>query len=205
MIPTLLKRFWAVLSLGLGLGLILACPAMAAELENATVYQQPRAIAPFTLQTTDGQQFTKQDLQGHWSLLFFGFTNCAMICPTTMTELNKMYQQLQQAKVKDLPQVVFISVDPERDSLKRIHGYVKAFNPAFMGATGSEAELTKLSRQLGVMYMKVRDRKDPKHYAIDHSAFVVLVNPQGQAYGLMTTPHKADTLAHNYRQITQQA
>lgn len=195
----ILQRFTLVLML------IFSCSAMAQELDNATIYQKPRAIAPFSLQFVDGQPFTKADLKGHWSMLFFGFTNCAMICPTTMTELNKMYHILQQVKVKDLPQVVFISVDPERDSLKRIQGYVKAFNPAFLGATGSEAELSKLSRQLGAMYMKVRDKNDPKHYAIDHSAFVVLVNPQAQAYGLLTTPHVADTLAHNYAVITGQA
>jgi protein SCO1/2 len=202
-IPTMLQRLLAFMSVSFIC--LYSALSFAAELENAAIYQQPRPIVPFSLKDTDGKAFSNQNLQGHWSLLFFGFTNCAMICPTTMTELNKMYGLLQKAKVKSLPQVVFISVDPERDSIKRIHGYVQAFNSAFVGATGSEQELTKLSKQLGVMYMKVRDKDDPKHYAIDHSAFIVLVNPKGQAYGLLTTPHSAKNLAHNYRKITDQA
>lgn len=176
--------------------------AYAAELENATVFQQPRAIVPFELQGDAGKPFTNQDLTGHWSLLFFGFTNCAMICPTTLTELNKMYELLKNAKVKDMPQVVFISVDPERDTVKRIHGYVQSFNPEFKGATGSEAELTKLTKNMGVMYMKITNKEDRKHYAIDHSAFIVLVNPKGQMYSIFTTPHEADVMAKNYKQIT---
>jgi len=173
----------------------------AAEMQNATVFNQPRNIAAFKLQDDAGKPFTNANLQGHWSLLFFGFTNCAMICPTTMTELNKMYQILQKAKVEQLPQVVFISVDPERDSIKRIHDYVVSFNPKFIGATGEESQIVSLTKQMGVMFMKIADKDDPKKYAIDHSAFVVLVNPKGQMYGIFSSPHQAEEMAKSYQQI----
>jgi protein SCO1/2 len=185
------------------LATLVAFPSYAADMENATVFTQPRAIKPFKLQDDVGKPFTNANLIGHWSLLFFGFTNCAMICPTTMTELNKMYQLLEKETVKNLPQVVFISVDPERDTLKRIHDYVRSFNTNFVGATGDEKELAILAKQLGVMFMKLPNKENPKHYAVDHSAFAVLVNPKGQAYGIFSTPHEADDMAKNYKLITK--
>lgn len=176
---------------------------MAQEMENATVFTQPRAITPFKLQDDAGKSFTNTNLMGHWSLLFFGFTNCAMICPTTMTELNKMYQLLEKDKIKNLPQVIFISVDPERDTVKRVHDYVRSFNPNFIGVTGKEKEIATLAKQLGVMFMKLPNKENPKDYAIDHSAFIVLVDPNGQAYGIFSSPHQAEDMAQNYKQITK--
>ncbi|MDF2867360.1 MAG: Electron transport protein SCO1/SenC [Gammaproteobacteria bacterium] len=175
----------------------------AAEMENATVFTQPRTIAPFKLQDDSGKTFTNANLTDHWSLLFFGFTNCAMICPTNMTELNKMYQLLEKSKVKELPQVVFISVDPERDTVKRVHDYVRSFNPNFVGVTGDEKQISALSKQMGAMYMKLANKENPKNYDIDHSAFMMLVDPKGQMYGIFSSPHEAKTMAKNFKQITK--
>lgn len=177
--------------------------AWAMELQNATIFTQPRTVVPFKLQTDNGNSFSNENLKGHWSLLFYGFTNCAMICPTTMTELNKMYQILAKDKQQVLPQVVFISVDPERDTIKRLHNYVHSFNPHFIGVTGDEKELATLAKHMGAMYMKVRDKKDPTHYYIDHSAFIILVNPKGQMVGILSSPHEAENMANNFKQITQ--
>lgn len=192
-----------ILSLGLILGFSAYLPVWAMDLEYATVFSQPRAIAPFKLQDDKGEHFSNANLKGHWSLLFFGFTNCAMICPTTMTELNKMYQLLTKAKEQVLPQVVFISVDPERDTLKRLHNYVHAFNPNFVGVTGDEKELAKLAKNVGAMYMKVVDKDDPNQYYIDHSAFIILVNPEGHMYGIFSSPHEADNMAKNFVAISK--
>lgn len=174
----------------------------AKDLENATVFLQPRVIAPFKLQDDTDKPFTNANLSERWSLLFFGFTHCAMICPTIMTELNKMYQLLEKDEVKGLPQVVFISVDPERDTVKRVHDYVRSFNPNFVGVTGDEKQIAALSKQMGAMYLKITNKDDPKNYDIDHSAFIMLVDPKGQMYGIFSSPHEAQTMAKNFKEMT---
>lgn len=174
----------------------------AMDTENATIFTQPRVIAPFKLQDDAGKPFTNASLTNHWSLLFFGFTNCAMICPTIMTELNKMYQLLEKDGVKQLPQVVFISVDPERDTVKRVHDYVRSFNANFVGVTGDEKQISALSKQMGAMYLKIANKDDPKNYDIDHSAFIMLVDPKGQMYGILSSPHQAKIMAKNFKQMT---
>jgi protein SCO1/2 len=166
--------------------------------ETATVFNQPRLITPFNLTDDKGQPFTIDNLKGHWSLVFFGFTNCPDLCPTTLSTLNKTYQILAADHQNPMPQVIFISVDPERDSIERIQTYLKNFNPNFIGATGSKPELDKLTQELSVIYAKVMEED---HYMIDHSGTIILVNPQGQFYGVFTLPHDATNIAKDIKSI----
>ena len=83
---------------------------------NATVLNNPRQISDFKLTDNTGQTFTQDSLRGHWTMMFFGFTRCPSICPTTMAELSKTYKQFAKDNVKDFPQVVMVSIDPERDT-----------------------------------------------------------------------------------------
>lgn len=120
---------------------------------HATLLPQPRMLQPFILTNTDNQPFTNQSLQGHWTFLFFGFTNCAYMCPTTMAALKQVYNNLQTHQ-QTSPQMMFVSLDPQRDTLARIKQYVTGFNPTFQGATGSKAQLDQLTSQLNVLYLK---------------------------------------------------
>ncbi len=164
---------------------------------SATVFQQPRAITPFQLTDDNDQPFTLENFKGHWSLVFFGFTNCPDLCPTTLSTLNQVYKQLESTQPKSMPQVVFVSVDPQQDNSQTIAKYLSSFNPHFLGATGSQQALDQLTRELSVLYMKVaRPNSDNnEHYDIDHSGAILIINPQGHFYGVFTTPHNVNNIA----------
>ncbi len=171
------------------------------HLKTATLYPQPKEIVSFQLTNNKNQSFTKDSLKKHWSLLFFGFTNCGYICPTTLTELKKVYTKLEAEHVPP-PQVVFISVDPERDTTARINAYVKSFNKHFMGATGSEKELQTLTNNLGVLYTKtaVKSKTD---YTIDHSSSILLINPDGELTAIFSAPHDAEKITRDFVTLYQ--
>src|SRR5262249_55367072 len=115
-----------------------------------------KKISDFNLVTKNNINFTKENLKGRWSFLFFGFSNCGVVCPTTMTALNKMYKILEATLPQDkLPQIVMVTVDPERDTIKRMHNYVTTFNPNFLGATGKADDLINLQKQLHILAVKV--------------------------------------------------
>jgi protein SCO1/2 len=160
-------------------------------------------VVPFHFTDNHAKKFTNENLKGHWSLLFFGFTNCGFVCPTTLTELNKMYLQLQKDLPENLlPQIVFISVDPERDTVKRLNSYVTAFNPHFIGVRGSEEATEKLESALHIVAAKMQSsRKGKNNYTIDHTAEILVVNPKGQLQAYLSYPHKAEQLVKDYKLI----
>lgn len=145
-------------------------------------YPQPRAVAPFTLLHHTGEAFTEQSLQDQWSLVFVGYTFCPDICPTTMAELNGIYPQLQQIESTYPVRVVFVSIDPKRDSLDRLSEYVGYFNKEFIAVTGEHKSLFPLVRNLGMMYA-ISESTDNPNYLVDHSASIVLIDPKGRAVG----------------------
>lgn len=170
-------------------------------LQTATIFQQPRIISNFELTNDEDKPFTLDNLKGHYSLLFFGFTHCPDLCPTTLVMLNNVYKTLENAKLKNLPQIVFISVDPERDTPKTIKTYLSSFNTAFLGATGSKKQLDTLTQEMNVLYTKIATPGDSENYGIDHSGTILLVNPKGQFYGVFTMPHDAEKIASDMKTI----
>lgn len=167
---------------------------------HGTYLEHPRSINPFSLAGTDNQKFDNLQMHGRWTMIFFGFTSCGYLCPTTMAELGKMYKILEQKGLKDLPQVVMITLDPERDSLDKLRDYVKTFNPHFYGARGDDPAVKAMTREMGVMYARValQDKSDPEAYDIQHSGTIMLFNPEGKLTAFFTTPHHADALAKDY-------
>lgn len=167
---------------------------------HGTLLDKPRAIEPFSLTGIDHQPFNNQSLQGTWTMMFFGFTSCGSICPTTMAELGKMYRLLEKKAVKTLPQVVMISIDPARDSLKTLSHYVKAFDSHFYGAKGNQATIDAMTHELGIAYYKIarKDADGVKDYTIEHTGTIMLFNPKGQLMAFFTMPHQADLLVHDY-------
>src|SRR5690606_14818655 len=122
-----------------------------------------------------------------------------------MAELNKMYQDLKKAGNKPLPTVALITIDPKRDTVKRMHDYVQSFNKNFVGVRGSAEQIKSLTSNLGVLYMKVaQDQKTSvkqENYDIDHSGTVFLINPEGHLAALFSMPHRADNLAKDFVKI----
>ena len=167
---------------------------------NGTYLENPRPINEFNLTGTDNKVFNNTKLKGHWTLVFFGFTNCGYVCPTTMAELGKMYRILQGKAVKDLPQVVMVSIDPERDSIEKLGNYVTSFQTGFYGARGDEPAIKAMTREMGIAYAKVanKDSSDPQNYDVQHSGAIMLFNPQGELNAFFTGPHRADLLAKDY-------
>ncbi|EHL29498.1 SCO family protein [Legionella drancourtii] len=167
---------------------------------HGTYLENPRTINQFSLTGTDQKTFDNASLQNQWTLVFFGFTNCGYLCPTTMAELGKMYRTLESKGVKDLPHVVMISIDPDRDDQEKLGKYVTSFHPAFYGARGDDIAIKAMTREMGIAYAKIMDKdsNDPKNYDVQHSGALMLFNPQGELNAFFTTPHRADLLAKDY-------
>jgi protein SCO1 len=147
--------------------------------DEGTLFSAPRDIKPFELVTASGEFFTQQNLRDHWTLLFFGFTHCASLCPTTLDLLKRAYTKLHPI-IPNL-QVVFISLDPERDNLPALRRYTSAFHPDFIGVSGKIAELHKLQSQLGIY--SERDNTT-QNYQVLHTPNILLINPQWQWSGI---------------------
>lgn len=167
---------------------------------HGTYLENPRTVNQFSLTGIDQKIFDNSSLQGKWTLMFFGFTNCGYLCPTTMAELSKMYRALEANGVKDLPRIVMISIDPDRDDQEKLGSYVTSFHPAFYGARGDEPSIEVMTREMGVAYAKVIEKgsTEPQNYEIQHSGALMLFNPQGELNAFFTTPHHADLLAKDY-------
>ena len=152
-------------------------------------YPQPRELADVVLTDHNQQPFSKQNFKDKWSLLFVGYTYCPDICPTTLAELNNAYPGIVES-AGDMPlQVVFLSVDPKRDSPERLNEYMNFFNENFVGATAEHKELFPFVRSMGMMYSMTESTDNP-NYLVDHSASVVVINPQAQVIGRFKPQHK---------------
>ncbi|QBR85064.1 SCO family protein [Legionella israelensis] len=169
---------------------------------HGTYLEQPRPVNSFQLTGIDQKPFTNDSLKGQWTMVFFGFTNCGYVCPTTMAELGKMYRLLEEKGIKTMPKVVMVSIDPERDSLDKLGHYVTAFDKHFYGARGDNERIKTLTREMGIAYAKVAlSKDDAENYDIQHSGAVMLFNPKGELNAFFTTPHQADLLAEDYIQL----
>lgn len=167
----------------------------ARPLTSGTLLPQRRPLAPFALAATDGAAFTEASLQGRWTLLAFGYTTCPDVCPLQLATFRDLHRRLAERRLDGELRFVFVSVDPERDDLARLRDYLAYFNPAFVGATGPHPELQRLTGQLGVIYQRVAEGESALGYLVDHTATLLLVDPQGRLAALFSAPHDAPALA----------
>lgn len=158
-----------------------------------------RPLPDFTLVDQAGEPFGKQGLEGKWSVLFFGFTSCPDICPTTLTTLGSFEKSLQDLPAGDRPQVVFVSVDPQRDTPQRVDAYVRFFSPTIRGITGTPEAIASFADALHVPYA-VTALPDG-NYTVDHSSALFLVDPAGALRAVFSAPHDAAKLATDFRQV----
>jgi protein SCO1/2 len=175
----------------------------APQLQRATmVTNDSQPLQDFQLRDQDNQAFTRERFNGRWSLVFFGYTHCPDICPLTLAEAKGFYDHLSGTPYQADTQVVFVSVDPKRDTLEVLKRYVGYFDPAFIGVTGARAQLDLLTHPLGIYYAYKGDGDD---YAVDHSAVMVLVGPQVKLRAVFSPPHTAGVLASDYLAIRRAA
>lgn len=175
-------------------GALLLQPAEPAELRAGTQLSEPRPLPEFQLAGSDNASFTRRDLEGRWHLVFFGFTHCPDVCPNTLFILDRVVEQLEQSGVK-APQVVFVSVDPERDDPAQVAEYVEYFNENFIGVTahgGHDEDLQRLTQAMSVAY---EFRPEGDGYTVVHSSALLLVNPDAQLHAIFTPPLRADDIA----------
>ena len=169
--------------------------------QNATIIPNPRPLKPFRLSDHNGKPFSNAELQGHWTFIFFGYTHCPDVCPTTLSTLNQAAHLLERDPPEQALRFVFVSVDPERDSPERLAGYVPYFNRSFLGVSGEQPALQELTGQLGVLYRKVEDESTAPAYLMDHTASVVLADPRGRLHALFGAPHDAESIARDFQAI----
>lgn len=167
---------------------------------DALLLHEPRQLPNFSLVDTDGNRFTRAQLMGHWSMLYFGYTHCPDACPTTLAALNRMMGQFGKVPVAMRPHVYFISVDPKRDTPALLKRYAAYFNPGFSGMTGALPELRALTTPLGTDFSYGRPDK-LGNYAVIHSTMVVLVNPEAEETALFTPPLNPARMASDYIKI----
>lgn len=174
---------------------------VAANLKiDGTVLPTPRVIHDFHMTDNHGQSFSNTNLKHHWTMMFFGFTNCGYVCPTTLAALEKMMVTLKTDLPEPLrPMIVMVSVDPERDTVARINDYVKSFDPQFMGIRGTLAETNALANQMSVVFSKVTMPNG--QYMMNHSAEIMLLDPNGNLRAFFSYPHEAMQMRHDYKAI----
>lgn len=174
---------------------------------GAMVYEEPVAFEPFSLVDHHGEPFTEQTLEGKWSLIFFGFTNCPDICPLTMNELTGFYRDLAAGPYQADTQVVMISVDPFRDDTAQIAQYMEAYHEDFLGVNGEYSEVSRLARDLyishGVMPVPTQDGSDSTEFMVDHSGNILLIDPQGQYRGFLEPNIRRANILEAYQIIRQ--
>jgi protein SCO1/2 len=169
-------------------------------LEQATLFAEPRPLPAFALVDDSGQPFGAERLRGHWNFLFFGFLNCPDICPTTLATLAAAKAELASLPAGERPAVLFVSVDPGRDTPALIGRYVAHFDATFTGATGSRKAIDALAAGLGVAVIIGPVAADGS-YTVDHSAAIFLVDPEARIAALFGTPHDSGAIARDFRRI----
>jgi len=165
----------------------------------ATRFPVAREIQPFELVDHNHAVFNNAALQQRWSFVFFGYTYCPDVCPTTLSVLNSIAQRLQD--VDEDIRFVMVTVDPQRDTPERLAEYVTYFNGDFLGVTGSDQELEQLTRQLGILYNRVESENGSENYLVDHTAAVFLFDPAGRYHAVFTPPLSAENIAGDFRKM----
>ena len=149
------------------------------------LFDTPRDPGDFSLIDHNGSPFTERDLINHWTLIFFGFTHCPDICPTTMANLAELKAQLVGTEASDA-RVVMLSVDPARDTPDRLAQYAPYFHSDFIGVTGDFADVQNFAQRLNAPFRKVSEPDGA--YQMEHSANVMLMNPRGDYHGFFRAP-----------------
>lgn len=158
----------------------------------------PLPITQVALTDHNGKPFTLDNLRGHWNLLFFGFTQCEMVCPVTLSALKQFYESIEKKlPASEIPQVVFITIDPKRDTAPVLKKYLAGFNHHFIGARTSPEKTQALKNQFHIIAEKTESR--PGQYT--HSSEILLVNPEGQIEAYFYFPQNPVELQKDYGNI----
>ena len=166
---------------------------------GAYLLPTPRKFSDVELIDHNAQPFTQKQLEGQWTMIFFGFTHCPDICPTTLAAASKMYKELSDEEMADL-QVLMVSLDPKRDTPEKLAQYVPYFHKDFIGVTTDQHRLLKFATELNVAYSKV-PLGENGDYTVDHSGNIILINPYGHFHGYLRPPFEHGSMRVAWRSI----
>ena len=190
------------LFVGLGIFILLGLVAMGTILFRkppafrGTTYGEPYPVAPeIELTRSDGSSLRLSEMRGEVVLLFFGYTSCPDVCPTTMAELNQALGKLDQGDEKQV-QVLFVTVDPERDEPERVQEYVNHFNSSFIGLSGTVSQLAKVWNDYGV-FREIVDGESALGYLVNHTARVTLIDRNGNMRISFSFDTPVDDIVHD--------
>lgn len=170
------------------------------ELTTGTYLSRSRAVPDFSLIDTHGRPFGTAQLQGSWSMLFFGYTHCPDFCPTTLTTLAALEKRLRADGAQVRPRVIFISVDAKRDTPEQLAKYVPYFDPEFIGITAADQPaIEAVAAKLGVGIL-VNPETDGT-YTVDHSGSIFVLNPAGRLTAILTGPFTVKDLQADFQRI----
>ena len=173
--------------------------AMLLPNQVITLFPDPKPLKAFALTDHKNRVFDLASLKGKWSFLFFGFTHCPDVCPTTLAVLARARDNIAKntAGAEDI-QFVFISVDPNRDTAGKLRQYVNYFDTSFLGVTGDNAQIGNLAGQLGAAY-QVAIAPGMENYPVYHTTAVFLVDPRARYYAVFTPPHDAEAISKRFK------
>lgn len=174
------------------------------QLQAGTLLPRPRPLIDAALQRGDGKPFTRENLRGQWSVLFFGYTRCPDVCPMELSMLGQTLRILEKQGAAT-PTGIFVSVDPQRDSAADAQTFAEFFHPSFIGLTGNEEAIQQWTRSLGVLFERdyYLGKDDPDIYLINHSAGLIVIGPSGEQVALFSPPHSAEKVAADLRVLMQ--
>jgi protein SCO1/2 len=214
--PTMFNRTTLLVlaaAVAAGLGLLLArhvfeptAPAMPA-VKAVHLLQPPRDVPAFTLRQSDGTPLVPGELKGHWTLVFLGFTHCPDLCPTTLAELARAQKQWASLPETTRPRVLFVSVDPDRDTPDRVGEYAHAFHRDTIAATADVPTLERFARSIGLVFARAQPAEgaSASAYSVDHSATLVALDPEGRMAGIVQPPLDPASIASDFALLTRTA
>lgn len=159
-----------------------------------------KQVSEFSLIDSDNQEITDKAFDGVWSIVFFGYTHCPDVCPITLQVLKDVVTKLEDQSAT-VPQVVFMSVDPVRDTSEIMKNYIAYFNEDFIGITGDVKTIHDVTRSLGIVASFTANETDPDNYTVDHTASLLLIDPQGRVRAKITPPHETEAIVSDYLAI----
>ncbi len=161
------------------------------------MWPNPKQLRPFASINQSGDVFGLDNLQGKWSFIFFGYTHCPDVCPITLSLLDDVHKKMQDKGINEDIQIIFMTVDPERDTTELLKDYIEYFNTEFIALGGTKEQVESLTRQIGIAYAKAETGSD-NDYLVDHSASVFLIGPKGHLISVFSSPHDATDILNRF-------
>ncbi len=173
----------------------------APALQTVRLFPEARQIPDFALQTANDKIINKASISQHWTLVFLGFTHCPDICPTTLGELSKAQKAWGKLPAETRPRVLFVSIDPERDTPKALAEYADFFHADTLTGTAQEPALSEFVQSIAMVYAK--KPLENGDYTMDHSSTIVVLNPEGNEVGIIRPPFAPEKIAADLLTLTK--